>query len=105
MSLAAAFSFQTQFLALMRWTPFAKKLHFEHGLEHLYNNCRTADFLLEMGVMHCSGGARERCETQEVPCQSKMDRKSNFYQRDGENGAGQKWATKKLIIVRLTEHN
>lgn len=28
-----------------------------------------------------------------------------FYQRDGENGAGQKWATKKLIIVRLTEHN
>lgn len=32
----------------------------------------------KMGVMHCSGGARERCETQELPCQSKMDRKSNI---------------------------
>lgn len=58
MSLAAAFSFQTQFLALiwfrisrrpLRWTLFSKKLHFEHGLEHLYNNCRTVDFLLENG--------------------------------------------------------
>lgn len=87
MSLAAAFSFQTQFLALIGsefLVDLCAGLHSQKSfiLSMVWSICITIVerriFYWKMGVMHCSGEARERRETQEVPCQSKMDRKSNI---------------------------